>query len=187
MLSTIFALIASLTVTLNIKTTDPKATDLRQCSGVLIQNDQVLTAAHCFRGAAKIWAKTSDGTSYELEYLYHDPVRDLGLAKILHSHEKHHAKLYGNFDKADAVFVVSTAEGMKDTFSTGIIANKVEEDGVMQIVHTAGILHGSSGSGLFDRKGRLIGINASMMRGFYFATSVEEIREFLAEANRKLR
>ncbi len=64
------------------------------------------------------------------------------------------------------VFAIGNPEGLERTISSGIISNKyASSDGKLVILQTdAAISQGSSGGGLFDVNGNLIGITTAMSR-----------------------
>jgi len=62
----------------------------------------------------------------------------------------------------EEVYAVGNPDGKERTISKGIISNKVFENGELMYLQTdASISHGSSGGGLFDKDGNLIGITTS--------------------------
>ncbi len=58
----------------------------------------------------------------------------------------------------EEVYAVGNPEGFEKSISNGIISNKYESDGIAVLQTTAAISPGSSGGGLFDKNGSLIGI-----------------------------
>jgi serine protease Do len=65
-------------------------------------------------------------------------------------------------DIGDEVYAIGNREGIERTISKGIISNKVIRNGKSMLQTDAPISHGSSGGGLFDVHGNLIGITTSM-------------------------
>lgn len=175
-----------MTVTLTVKEVNPKnpkQTGLSACSGVFIEYDRVLTASHCINTMKQGWIKAHDGKSYSVRVVYRDALRDLAILKVIGI--KPHTnvvKFWGRTAKGEPVLLVSNASGMNATYSMGIVANFIHENGQSTIVHTGQMLPGSSGSGLFNQYGKLIGLNNSIYKGFSYAASVEDIRDFLNEA-----
>ena len=179
----VFLLISAVALTLHIKQvpTD-KPSFMGACSAVLIQEDLALSAAHCFgRNTKAAWAKDNEGKSYTVTYLYKDPLKDLILLRVKEK-QGSWAKLGSMPAKTDEVFIVSNADDMDGTHTKGMVTNHIYMDFQHLIVHSAMILKGSSGSGLFDAKGRLVGINTMLIGPFTFAVDIDEIREFLDEA-----
>jgi serine protease Do len=58
----------------------------------------------------------------------------------------------------EEVFAIGNPEGSMKSISSGIISNKIKDDGIEILQTDASISHGSSGGGLFDVNGNLIGI-----------------------------
>jgi S1-C subfamily serine protease len=91
----------------------------------------------------------------------------------------------------ERVFAIGAPEGLDLTLSEGIISRlevwKPEgvpdaESMVEQIQTTAAISPGSSGGGLFDQAGRLIGITTSSIRGaqnLNFAIPVSDVQSLV--------
>lgn len=84
------------------------------------------------------------------------------------------------------VFAIGNPEGLERTISSGIISNKYPSpDGKLVILQTdAAISQGSSGGGLFDVKGNLIGITTAISRsgsniGFVIPTELITDRDIL--------
>jgi hypothetical protein len=63
-----------------------------------------------------------------------------------------------NLEIGDKVYAIGAPEGYKLTLSDGLISGKREIGGNLLIQVTAPISHGSSGGGLFDSSGQLVGI-----------------------------
>jgi hypothetical protein len=63
-----------------------------------------------------------------------------------------------NIEIGDKVYAIGAPEGYKLTLSDGLVSGKREISGNSLIQVTAPISHGSSGGGLFDSDGRLVGI-----------------------------
>ena len=65
----------------------------------------------------------------------------------------------------ERVFAIGSPLGLENSISEGIISGKRPENGVILLQTTAAISHGSSGGGLFDVKGRLVGITTFKIKG----------------------
>jgi hypothetical protein len=79
----------------------------------------------------------------------------------------------------DPVFAIGAPMGMELTISSGIVSAFREERKARLIQITAPISHGSSGGGLFDRQGRLVGITTMGIvtgQNLNFAVSAQHIR-----------
>ncbi|VVM06122.1 S1 family peptidase, partial [Methylacidimicrobium tartarophylax] len=76
------------------------------------------------------------------------------------------------------VYAVGAPEGLELTLSQGIVSSLRDLEGGRYIQTTAAISHGSSGGGLFDDQGRLLGLTSFYMGGgqqLNFALPVEWI------------
>ena len=78
----------------------------------------------------------------------------------------------------EKVYALGSPIMMENTFSDGIISGLRIIDGVKHVQTSAPISHGSSGGGLFDEEGRLIGITSSGLdegQNLNFAIAVDEV------------
>jgi hypothetical protein len=78
----------------------------------------------------------------------------------------------------ESITVIGNPEGLTKSLSTGIVSGIREVRGNEWIQITAPISHGSSGSPVFDSKGRLIGLATMMVvdgQNLNFATPITEI------------
>tara|TARA_B100001964_G_C14067553_1_gene524346 strand:- start:5 stop:847 length:843 start_codon:yes stop_codon:yes gene_type:complete len=135
-----------------------------QGSGVLVNNGKmILTNVHVVAGAKKVKITFSDNTeAFTYNYLNADENRDLVSIKL----SKKHAidlpiviKSSENVKIGERVVAIGNPLGLTSTVSEGIISsirNLGPETVVLQT--TAPISHGSSGGGLFNSNGELIGI-----------------------------
>lgn len=189
MLAKLFLSIALMSVTLQVKKPSayyPDKSVLATCSGVFIGPNEVLTAGHCFKNYKDAWIKDHYERSFHVVLVHVDFEKDLALVRVERMPPTpFYAKLQNSYDKLDQVFIVSAADGMRETYSYGYIHNFHIEEGQHLIVHSAGILPGSSGSGLFDKMGRLIGINTMMYKTASYAVDMADIQAFLFEAYAK--
>lgn len=84
---------------------------------------------------------------------------------------------YNQLSVGDIVYSVGSPQGLENTLAQGIISGKRELDKQKIIQTTAPMSRGSSGGGLFDCSGNLIGITTSKIiegEGLNFAISIEE-------------
>lgn len=82
----------------------------------------------------------------------------------------------------EAVYAVGNPEGLEKSISQGIISNKRKDRGGFVLQTDASVSFGSSGGGLFDQNGNLIGITNSIdkdSRKIAFAIPTEWITQIL--------
>lgn len=127
-------------------------------SGVVIAPSKVVTNCHVVDSAGAISVHDSS-RSFPATLLYADSERDLcellvsGLAAPPASIGSIHGIRIG-----DRVFAIGAPRGLELTLSEGLISSLRTLAGMRYIQTTAPISPGSSGGGLFDEQGRLIGI-----------------------------
>lgn len=153
------------------------------CTAVFISPNELLTAAHCVRlSRGQQWIKTNENKSLSVIIEKTNYQKDLALLKIKDKNFRHvFAGIGSPVQKADEVYTVNSGEDFEKTFNHGMVNNIIidDENGTLSILHSATILPGASGSGLFNYKHELIGINTTMIRSFGTAVDVMEINEFL--------
>jgi tol-pal system protein YbgF len=82
------------------------------------------------------------------------------------------------------VYAIGAPKGLQLTLSEGIVSNFREIDEAQYVQTTAPISPGSSGGGLFDDQGRLVGLPTFYLEGgqqLNFAVPVELIKQLLAQ------
>ncbi len=85
----------------------------------------------------------------------------------------------------ESVFAISYPTQNKKLVSTGIVEKILSDEGYPILQNTAVIVHGSSGGGLFDNAGNLIGITSSGVSGkpIGYAIPTELILEVINSKN----
>jgi S1-C subfamily serine protease len=82
------------------------------------------------------------------------------------------------------ITVIGNPEGLKNSLSTGIVAGIREIGGNKWVQITAPVSPGSSGSPVFDSKGRLLGLATMMLldgQNLNFATPVRQVEADVAK------
>jgi len=134
-----------------------------QGSGFFINNTGLLvTAAHVVKGLSSARAKLPSGAFYDLkEIKTYDRIRDIALLQF-DAKETPSVTGLGNSDEVsvgEKVYAIGTPTGVESTLSEGNISNPNQElNGLKFIQFTAPISPGSSGGGLFNQDGYVIGI-----------------------------
>ena len=88
---------------------------------------------------------------------------------------------YGDLKIGERVYAIGSPRGLENTLSEGLVAGLRELNGTRYIQTTAPITHGSSGGGLFDERGRLIGITTlgATTGNLNFAVTIDEVLPLL--------
>lgn len=128
------------------------------CDGTLITN------YHVIEGAKRITAKLSSGAYYSAkEILAADKNYDIAIIQF-EAKDVPCIKGLGDSDKVkigDKVFAIGAPMGLENTVSQGNIScPKRKLGGIEFIQFSAPISSGSSGGGLFDARGKIIGITS---------------------------
>lgn len=132
-----------------------------QGSGVIVDSSGVIvTNYHVIDGNTVENIVLFDGREFLLEeILYYDKKRDIAFLKI--SGEDFSFAALGNSDNLELgqeVMAIGNPYGLQNTISTGIISGARTFDDLEYIQISVPITYGSSGGGLFDKDGKLVGI-----------------------------
>lgn len=132
-------------------------------SGVVIAREQMVTNCHVLLKAKAITVKR-ENTSHQAQLMAADMERDLCLLKVpgMVSPTVEIAPISA-VKVGQWAIAIGAPRGLELTLSDGLISSlrKDEEGRVQRIQISVPISHGSSGGGLFDRNGKLIGITSS--------------------------
>ncbi|MBN3723839.1 S1C family serine protease [Burkholderia sp. Ac-20379] len=132
-------------------------------SAVAVGDGRLVTNCHVLSGGRSI-AIVHQNVSYGARLVAPDAERDLCIVAV----ENFHAPVVSiapsrTIKIGERVFAIGSPLGRENTLSDGLIS-AIDHDlsgAVNHIQFTAPISHGSSGGGLFDSEGRLIGITTS--------------------------
>jgi len=133
-------------------------------SGVAVSSDSVVTNQHVTEGAFRYRVRQGQ-TKWEGTITHVDPEHDLcrllvwGLKASGAS-----IRLATTLRMGERVYAVGVSESLELTFSEGVISGLHPYDTTRLLQTTAPITQGSSGGGLFDSEGRLIGITTVFIR-----------------------
>lgn len=154
--------------------------DVSQGSAVAVSEDLVLTNCHVVEDAPAIVLVTAD--SYlPAELRTTDLSKDScvlqvsgGLIPISS------LRRYGGLEVGERVYTVGSPIGLANTLGEGVVSGlRIDED-IRYVQTTAPISPGSSGGGLFDGAGNLVGITTFLLedaQNLNFAIAVEEFWE----------
>jgi len=117
----------------------------------------IVTNYHVIEDASFIIVETKTGGTYAASILFFDRRHDLAVIRIPSSVTTTEIDFAPPPQVGDDAVAIGNPQGLDWTMSTGIISrNPDKENGTIQT--TAAISHGSSGGGLFDKSGKLLGI-----------------------------
>jgi tetratricopeptide (TPR) repeat protein len=162
-----------------VKTQDADGKLKKQGSGVILPSGKVATNCHVVEGGSSY--KVGRGKQLVTAILYaEDGNKDICIldAKGMKGKPAHLGKAVG-LKVGDTVYAVGAPQGLELSLSDGIVAQLRGSPSPL-IQTTAAISPGSSGGGLFDRDGRLVGLTTFYVEGgqsLNFAMPVEWISE----------
>jgi S1-C subfamily serine protease len=135
-------------------------------SGVVVAPGSVVTNCHVLAKSSRV-AVTRENVSYGAVLEHPDPERDLCLLRVRNLRAPPVAMGDAESLKIGArVYAIGSPRGLEQTLSDGLVSGvRRSERGELQAVQiSVPISPGSSGGGLFDGQGRLVGITTSGLR-----------------------
>jgi len=134
-------------------------------SAVVVAPDQVITNKHVIEaGAAVRIIKQRNGT-LAADVSYVDPDHDSGLLTVEELKAPAvRVHLSSALTVGERVYSIGAPEGLELTISEGLISGLREFGQVRLIQTSAAISQGSSGGGLFDAQGQLVGITTFFLQ-----------------------
>lgn len=141
-----------------LHTYDKEGNPLNQGGGVVIARGEVVTNCHVVYDAARILVQHGKN-DYEATLRYTDLDRDL--CQITVARLDAPRVVIGEAARlrvGQRVYAIGAPEGLDLTISEGLISSIREFEGERYLQTSAAISQGSSGGGLFDTEGRLVGI-----------------------------
>ena len=184
---------------LNAGTGDPRTFTSNQGlgSGVLINNDIILTASHVVANADKIMVQFFDGEAVPASVTRISRIADVAVITLARPPSDPHTAHIGDSDEmriGEDIFVVGAPLGLPYSLSRGIISGKHAEhnysnDGKsLEFFQTdASINTGNSGGPMFNYRGEVVGIVSSILtrsggfEGIGFAATSNVARDLLTE------
>lgn len=161
---------------------------LRTGSGVVLQPGVIATNCHVVEKANQIVVEHS-GVRSPATLLKSDPAEDVCLLKARSATPFNRSVSgvvpIGSLKVGLDVYAIGAPQGLELTMSKGIISALRVIEGSRFIQTDAAISHGSSGGGLFDENGKLVGLTAGLMEGgqnLNFAISGDVIIALMAKA-----
>ena len=148
-------------------------------SGVVVPGNEVVTNCHVVKDGGSFQVQYH-GRKYAAQLRYYDLQRDVCALTVPGLRAP--AVMLGDTRTVKVgatVFAVGAPEGLELSMSEGIVSGLRTLHSAEYIQTTAAISHGSSGGGLFDDNGRLLGLTTFYLKGgeqLNFALPVEWIK-----------
>ncbi|WP_197326719.1 S1C family serine protease [Ralstonia solanacearum] len=176
-----------------VRVIGPDGKGLSIGSAVVTGDGTAITNCHVLRGGKQVWLKRGNA-NFGARLQYPDVERDLCQLRVADFHYPAVTLAPGNsLVTGQKVYAIGNPLGLELTISEGLISSlRTDEDGRLKSVQTsAPISQGSSGGGLFDADGRLIGITdhqviLTLGQNLNFAIPADWIAEVPARAQKAL-
>lgn len=147
-------------------------------SGVVVGQDRIVTNFHVVKGARSIYVKQGEiSVSAWLENM--DEKHDLALLHATNIRAPVISFGSGSVSVGQTVFAIGSPRGLELSLSEGLVSSLRRVDDGSLIQTTAPISPGSSGGGLFDEDGRLVGLTTAQVvngQNLNFAVPVEWLK-----------
>ncbi len=171
-----------------------RTTSQSQGSGVILSpSGLVVTNYHVIEAGGSVSVVTSDGREVPAEVVEADPRQDLAILRpegAVPGGAELAEEPDGGLRQGDRVFAIGSPFGLPNTVTAGVVSavGRTNREGVPMIQIDAPINPGNSGGGLFDLRGRLVGIPTSILGpipgnvGIGFAVPASRVRELVSSA-----
>jgi tetratricopeptide (TPR) repeat protein len=150
-----------------VKVYDAAGTPEGQGSGVVVGADEVVTNCHVIEGARRIEVVTHDGRELKSIPTRGDLKADVCLLRVENlSNPAAPLRAGSQVKRGERVFAVGNPLRLGVAVSEGVASALITAEGEPpRILATAAVSPGSSGGGLFDAQGHLIGITTYVLPG----------------------
>jgi len=129
---------------------------------ILTKGADILTNYHVIEWAEFIVVRTQDGQSAQADIVFFERARDVAVLRMPLSPQKTEMPTAPRVEVGDKTVAIGNPKGLGWTISTGIVSRVPDKEaGLIQT--TAALSSGSSGGGLLDSEGRLIGITTASL------------------------
>jgi tetratricopeptide (TPR) repeat protein len=147
-----------------VQSLDDNGKTLMLGSGVALAPDFLITNCHVVQSSSSL--KVSRGEeNWTAKLIAAAPNHDLcGLRPSGLTLQAVEVRASSNLATGEHVYAIGSPEGLELTFSEGVISALRDTEGVRMIQTSAPISPGSSGGGLFDAQGNLIGITTFQLK-----------------------
>lgn len=167
-----------------IQAYDREENPVNQGGGVVVGNEAVVTNCHVLEGGTRLTVGYGKET-FEARLAHADHERDLCQLAVSRLNAPRAALWTGRLRVGQRVYAIGAPEGLELTFTEGLVSSLREFEGSQYIQTSAAISQGSSGGGLFDTEGRLIGITAFFLQdgqNLNFAAPASWVAELVSRA-----
>ena len=144
----------------------PAVKGMAQGSAVAVTTTELVTNCHVVQGAFKLVLKQNT-QEWPASVVRADPDGDRCVITAAGATFQPVAgvRSYANIEVGEPVYTLGTPVGLELTLASGIISGRRDEDKHHYVQTTAPISPGSSGGGLFDARGNLLGVTTSVLVG----------------------
>jgi hypothetical protein len=138
-------------------------TEHSQGSAVAITDKILLTNCHVVAGRPQI-SVSQNGETARAKLIYGDPGGDRCFLRVdtMTLHPVQGVRRTDDIHIGETVYSLGAEAGLEQSFGQGIVSGLREWEGVRIIQNSAPSWHGSSGGGLFDVHGNLVGITTAI-------------------------
>jgi len=138
-------------------------TEHSQGSAVAITDHIVLTNCHVVAGRPQIEV-SQDGAGARAKLIYGDPAGDRCFLQVdgMMLHPVQGVRHAEDLRVGETVYSVGTPSGLERSFGQGLITGLRQWEGIRVVQTSAPTWYGSSGGGLFDERGNLVGITTAI-------------------------
>jgi putative serine protease PepD len=165
-----------------------------QGSGVILApSGLIVTNNHVVEAGGSVSVVTSDGRTVPAEIVQSDARQDLAILRpqgAVPPGAEMSEEPDAGLRQGDRVFAIGSPFGLSNTVTAGVVSavGRTNPEGVPMVQIDAPINPGNSGGGLFDLRGRLVGIPTSILGpipgnvGIGFAVPASRVRALVASA-----
>jgi len=134
-----------------------------QGSAVAVTDHMVLTNCHVVAGRPQIEV-SQDGAGSRAKLVYGDPAGDRCFLQVdgMVLHPVQGVRHAEDLRVGETVYSVGTPSGLERSFGQGLITGLRQWEGIRVVQTSAPTWYGSSGGGLFDERGNLVGITTAI-------------------------
>jgi hypothetical protein len=120
--------------------------------------DDIISSYHVVAFASKLIIETKSGQKCEAGIVYFDSDSDIAILRTATAVSKTTPRIAANLNIGQRVYAIGNPSGFDWSISDGIISGFRTNNGSELIQFTAPISAGSSGGGLFNSEGELVGL-----------------------------